>query len=192
MKKSIGINSMVFPSPVFVVGTYDEDEKPDMITIAWAGIAASDPAAVVIAVRPTRYSHENIIKHKAFTVNLPTKKFIKEADYFGITSGRDTDKLADTGLTAVKGEFVDAPYIEEFPFAIECELADQLDFGSHTLFIGAIKDIKVDTEIIGENDKVDFVKAGILTFDISTDSYLLPGEFAGKAFSEGLFFRKKE
>lgn len=190
MKKSIGPRDLIFPNPAVVVGTYDEKGVANMIAIAWTGIASSDPASIAIAVRPSRYSHANILHRKAFTVNLPSAAYLDETDYFGIVSGRDTDKLADTGLTAVKGEFVDAPYIEEFPYIVECELSHHLDLGAHTLFIGAIRDIRVDEVIMDEKGTIAWEKAGILTYEGSGRQYLLPGAPAGKAFSAGLRFKK--
>ena len=190
MKKSISLGSLIFPNQVVIIGTYDEKGAADMTAIAWAGVACSEPAAISIAVRPSRYSHENLKRRGAFTVNLPSAKYAAEADYFGLVSGRDTDKIAAAGLTAVKGEFVDAPYLAEFPYVAECEVTQALELGSHTLFIGALKDIRADEEILVEQGRILWDKAGILTFDGAGRRYLLPGAAVAKAFSAGLRFRR--
>jgi flavin reductase (DIM6/NTAB) family NADH-FMN oxidoreductase RutF len=191
MKQSIGIKPVVFPNPVFVVGTYDDAGKPNVLTIAWSGIAGSDPASIAIAVRPGRYSYENILKRKAFTVNIPSSDYVAEADFFGIASGRDTDKLGKTGLTAVRGDFVDAPFVKEFPYNIECALTHTLDLGSHTLFVGEIKDIKADESLLDEKGNPQWEKAGVLTYDGALSKYRIPGDVVADAFSIGVPLMKK-
>jgi flavin reductase (DIM6/NTAB) family NADH-FMN oxidoreductase RutF len=190
MMKSIGAKELVFPSPVFIIGTYDSAGRADMTAVAWAGVASSDPPSVVIAVRPSRLCHVNIIERKAFTVAVATEKFLAEADYFGIVSGRDTDKLADTGLTAARGLYVDAPYIEELPEVMECELTASLVAGAHSLFVGTARDVRIDEAYLGEKGAVDWRAMGALSFDWSANRYYLTGDEAGKAFSAGLKFRK--
>jgi flavin reductase (DIM6/NTAB) family NADH-FMN oxidoreductase RutF len=188
MKKSLGVRETTFPNPVMIVGTYDRDGAPDAAAFAWGGVASSDPAAISVAVRPSRYTYENLNLKKAFTVNLPSPEYAAEADYFGIVSGRDVNKFEKTGLTPVAGEFVDAPYIGEFPVNIECAVSHTLDLGAHTLFIGEIKDVKVG-EALAADMKGLWGAARILTYDSLALSYRLPGEECAKAFSCGLKFR---
>jgi flavin reductase (DIM6/NTAB) family NADH-FMN oxidoreductase RutF len=188
-KKSIGVRETIFPNPAMIVGTYDKDGIPDVAAFAWGGVASSGPAAISIAVRPSRYTYENLNLKKAFTINLPSPKYADESDYFGIVSGRDVNKFEITGLTAAHGEYVDAPYIEEFPVNIECAVAHSLDLGAHTLFIGEVKDIKVD-EALAADMKGLWGAAQILTYDSLALSYRLPGEEIAKAFSCGLRFKK--
>ena len=122
MKKSIGAKTIVFPTPVFVVGSYDKSGKPNAMVVAWGGICCSTPPCVAIAIREATYTYGNIMARKAFTISIPSEKFIKEADYFGIVSGRTEDKFAATKLTPVKSDLVDAPYVKEFPFILECSV----------------------------------------------------------------------
>ncbi|MDR2457411.1 MAG: flavin reductase family protein [Clostridiales Family XIII bacterium] len=188
MKKSVGAKELIFPNPVFVVGTYDEHDMANAATFAWAGIASSGPKAVSVAVRPSRYTYENLILKKAFTVNLPSAEHASEADYFGIVSGRDEDKFARTGLTPIKGDFVDAPLIEEFPYNMECVVSKVIELGAHILFIGEIKDIKVSENLIDENGHLTFMKAGILAYDNADMVYRTSGKIVAKGFSAGKKF----
>jgi flavin reductase (DIM6/NTAB) family NADH-FMN oxidoreductase RutF len=188
MKKSIGVRETIFPNPVMIVGTYDRDGVPNAAAFAWGGVASSDPASLSVAVRPSRYTHENLMTKKAFTINLPSPEYVDEADYFGIVSGRNVNKFEKTGLTPVKGEHVDAPYIDEFPINIECSVSHILDLGAHTLFIGKVKDIKVD-EALSADLKGLWAASQTLTYDSLALSYRLPGEEAAKAFSCGLKYR---
>ena len=86
MKKSLGVKTLAFPTPVWVVGTYDNEGKPNVMTIAWGGICCSKPRCVNISLRKATYSYDNIIKKKAFTINIPSENYVKEADYFGIAT----------------------------------------------------------------------------------------------------------
>lgn len=191
MKQSVGINSLIFPNPVIVAGTYDEQGEPNAATLAWGGIGCSDPQSVTIAVRPSRHTFEALQRTKAFTVNLPSAVYAAETDFFGLASGRNTRKFEATGLTPVHGEFVDAPYIAEFPYCMECVVTHTLDLGSHTLFVGAVKDVKVDELYVNEQGVLDFEKANILSFDPGIKAYRAPGEFVGQAYSIGKKFISK-
>lgn len=155
------------------------------MNVAWGGIACSEPPAVTISVRDQRKTYENILLKKAFTVNIPSEKNIKEADYFGIVSGKAGDKFKATGLTAVKSSLVDAPYIEEFPFVIECTLKEYHRVGVHTQFIGEIIDVKADENVLNPKGAVEIEKLKAFMFDPGTSSYYGTGKFLAQAFSIG-------
>ena len=190
MKKSIGAQSLVFPTPVFVVGTYDLEEKPNVMTAAWGGICCSVPPCVAVSIREETYSYRNILDRKAFTISIPSEKYVKEADYFGMVSGKNVDKFSATGLTPVKSEVVDAPYVNEFPFVLECQLLQSVEIGGHTQFIGEIKDTKVDEDII-KNDDPLIQKISPLIFALDNRSYYGVGKYVAKAFSIGKEIKKK-
>ena len=94
-------------------------------------------------MRAATASHGNIVARKAFTISLPGEANAAQADYFGLVSGRDHDKFERLGLTAVRSDLVDAPYVGEFPLVLECEVVAVHELGLHTQFIGEIKDVKV-------------------------------------------------
>jgi flavin reductase (DIM6/NTAB) family NADH-FMN oxidoreductase RutF len=183
MKKDIRAGSLLFPNPVLVVCTYDTDGKANAATLAWGGVASSEPPAISIAVQPVRYTYEALLQRKAFTVNLVPAKYAAEADYFGMISGRNADKFSVTGLTPTRSKLVDAPYIEEFPYALECEVTHTLDLGRHTLFVGEIKGAKLDED--AENLWSGF---DIISWNAATREYFLPGASVGGAFSIGKKF----
>lgn len=185
MKKSIGAKPLIVPTPVWVVGTFDHDDKPNVMTAAWGGICCSKPPCVSIAVQKIRYTYNNLVKRKAFTVCVPSALHAKEADYFGIASGRTTDKFEATGLTPTKSDIVDAPYVEEFPLALECKLIHSLELGLHTLFIGEVLDIKADETVLGEKGLPDMNKFKPFTYNPEIRTYYTVGEYFGKAFSIG-------
>ena len=185
MKRSIGANTVIFPTPVLIVGTYDESGKPNAMAAAWGGICCSKPPCVSIALREATYTYGNIMARKAFTVSIPSEQYIKEADYFGMVSGRSQDKFSQTGLTPVRSALVDAPYVEEFPLVLECELLQNVVIGLHTLFIGEIKDVKVEESALGSNKVADIDKIKPMIFNPATRTYYGIGKYLADAFSVG-------
>lgn len=108
MKRSLGAKTITHIDPVWMIGTYGSDGKSNVADIAWGGICCSKPPCVAISLRKATYSYGNIVECKAFMVNVPSEKYVKEVDYFDTISGRDADKFKETGLTSVKSELVDA------------------------------------------------------------------------------------
>ena len=155
MMKSLGAKTLIYPAPVLVVGTYDKAGKPNVMTASWGGICCSQPPCVAVSLRKATCSHGNIIERGAFTVSIPSEKYIKEVDYFGLVSGRTMDKFAATKLTPVKSKLVDAPYVQEFPLVMECKLVHVAELGLHTQFIGEVIDAKADESIIGDHGAID-------------------------------------
>ena len=185
MKKSLGAKIIVGATPVWVVGTYDRDSKPNIMTAAWAGVCCSDPPCIAVSLRKATYTYGNIQQRKAFTINVPPAKFAREADYFGIASGRDVDKFSQAKFTAVKSDLVDAPYIQEFPLILECSLLHTVEIGLHTQFIGEIKDVKADEAMLGESGVPAIDRITPFLFNPETRTYYKTGDFLGKAFSIG-------
>lgn len=185
MKQSLGAKTLLFPAPVLMVGTYDREGKPNLMNAAWGGICCSQPPCVAVSLRKATYSYASIVERKAFTIGIASETAMKEADYVGIVSGRDTDKFATTGLTPVKSELVDAPYAAEFPFALECRLLHTLEIGLHTLFVGEIVDVKADAEVLGDDGLPDILKLKPLVFDTGHRGYHGVGPLLGKAFAVG-------
>lgn len=186
MKKSLGSKPLAYPAPVWCVGTYDKNGTPNVMTAAWGGICCSKPPCVAVSLRKATYTYGNIMERKAYTVSIPSEKFVKEADYFGFASGRDVDKFEKTGLTPIRGELVDAPYVDEFPMVLECKMIHSYEIGLHTYFVGEIADIKADETVLDENNRLpvmDKVKPIIYGPDIRV--YYGIGPFLGKAFDVG-------
>lgn len=185
MKKSVGANAFALPTPVWVVGTYDENGEPNIMTAAWSGICCSKPPCVAVSLQKIRSSYNNIIKHKAFTISIPSQQYMIEADYIGIFSGKKVDKFAVTGLNAVRSELVDAPYVKEFPLILECRLIHTIELGLHTQFIGEIMDVKVDEDALGDNSLPSIGKINPFVYSFPELKYYAIGQEVGKAFSVG-------
>jgi flavin reductase (DIM6/NTAB) family NADH-FMN oxidoreductase RutF len=187
MKTSIGAKTIVFPTPVFLVCAYDTNGRPNVMTAAWGGICCSSPPCVAVSLRKATYTYDCIMSRKAFTVNIPAEKQVNEADFFGLVSGKRVDKFALAGMTAVKSDVVDAPYIEECPLVVECETVNVTDLGLHTQFVGKVIDIKAEESTIVDNT-VDSRRFKPFWFDPARRVYVGMGEELGKAFSMGKTF----
>jgi flavin reductase (DIM6/NTAB) family NADH-FMN oxidoreductase RutF len=185
VKKTLGAKIIVPTTPVWVVGTYDKDGIPNVMTAAWGGICCSKPPCLYVSLRKATYTYGNIMERKVFTVSIPSEKYVKEADYFGIASGKKIDKFAATGLTPMKSDLVDAPYVKEFPMIIECKVIKILEIGLHTEFIGEIMDVKVDSSVLNEKNLPDIEKMKPIIWNVSEMTYHEVGNPIGKAFSIG-------
>ena len=185
MKKSLGVKMQACPSPVWCVGTYDGDGRPNVMTASWAGICCSKPPSVAVSLRQATYTYRSIVEGRAFTVSIPSRSQVVAADYFGLSSGRDTDKFRNAGLSPVKAEYINAPYVDEFPLVIECRLKHTLEIGLHTLFVGEIADVKADESLQDEEGKIDMTIVDPFLYSAPGKTYHALGPFIGKAFSIG-------
>lgn len=180
MRKNLGAKSYLYPQPVMIIATYDEDGKANAMNAAWGGIVGSNEIIFDLGSHKTT---DNILRNKAFTVAVGDVEHVVECDYVGIVSGNDaSDKMSKAGFTTEKSELVNAPIINELPLSLECELIKVVD-GSK--FIGEIKNVSADESILDENGKIDLTKFAPITYDPSGFGYYRLGERVGNAFSDG-------
>lgn len=177
--------NMLYPVPAVMVTVGDKDVN-NIITIAWAGTVNSDPAMVSVSVRKSRYSHELLMKHKEFVINLVTKKLTSAMDYCGVKSGRDVDKFKEMKLTKGTANKVSAPIIEESPVNIECVVRQVIPLGSHDMFLAEVVSVDVDDKYMDEKGGFDLEKADLIAY--SHGRYYTLGENIGKF---GYSVRKK-
>jgi flavin reductase (DIM6/NTAB) family NADH-FMN oxidoreductase RutF len=187
MRQSLGAKTLLVPTPVWIVCAYDADGKANGAAVAWGGICCSKPPCVAVSLRAATYTHGNILARKAFTVNVPSVKYAAQADYFGLASGRDVDKFAKAGFTAVKSDLVDAPIIGEFPLVAECQLYKVVELGLHTQFVGEIMDVKADASVV-DGDSADITKVQPFVYNTHRRMYYAVGDAVGPAFEMGKKF----
>lgn len=188
MKIDIKPGTFAFPTPVWCVGSYDADGKPNVMIIAWGGICCSVPPCLTVSLRKATYTYGSIMERGAYTVSVPSAKYVDEADYFGMASGRDTDKFAVSGLTPARSQLVDAPYVEEFPLVFECKVIHTLEIGLHTQFVGEIVGIKADDIILNDKGLPDMAKADPFAFSPTGKDYRAMGAQVGTGFNSGRRF----
>ncbi|MDR2460654.1 MAG: flavin reductase family protein [Deltaproteobacteria bacterium] len=184
MKKSLGPNTFALPLPAFLVGSYDENGNPNLMTAAWGGILSSEPATVGVSIRPTRWTFDGITLNKSFTVNIPHVGLVTEVDFCGLVSGKQHDKFKEASLTPVESSLVKAPYVDECLLVLECKTHKTLELGSHVLFVGQILNVLADESILDESGVIQSLKANPLVY--GTDAaYFKLGAEVEKAFSCG-------
>lgn len=183
MRKNLGAKACVYPQPVFIIGSFDENGVPDAMNAAWGGI--SESTEISICVDSEHKTMKNILLKGAFTVSMADAAHVTECDYVGVVSANEVpDKVARAGFHAVKAEHVDAPIFEELPMAIECKV---ISYDEETCrLVGEIVNISVDEKVLGENGKVDPAKLQPITYDSMNHTYLVLGEKVGNAFRDGL------
>lgn len=181
MRKNFGAKTWLYPMPVLIIGTYDENGAPNAMNAAWGGIY--DTNEVMVCLSDDHKTTANIQRTGAFTVSFATAKTVVPCDYVGIVSANDVpDKFARAGFHAVKSEIVNAPIIAELPMTVECSL---LKFNEDGICVGRIVNVSVDESILDENGKVDAKKLDPILYDSVTHAYWSIGEKVGQAFSDG-------
>lgn len=184
MKKSLGSFPGVYPMPVLMVAAYDENGKVNVMNAAWGMICAMDKIALFID--EDHKTTQNLLKTKAFTVSIADKEHMDVADFFGIATGNKmADKFERTGYHAGKSDVVNAPIIDEFPYVMECELAEVIDTENMYAIVGKIVDTKAEESILDDKDKVEVEKLQALIFDQFKHGYYVSGDQVGKAWNAG-------
>lgn len=177
-KESWKPGNMLFPLPVVMVSSQREGEKPNIITVAWAGTICSEPAMLSVSIRKERHSYGIIKETGEFVVNLVTKPLVFATDYCGVKSGRDIDKFKEMKLTPQPSEIIKAPGILESPVNLECRVTEVKPLGSHDMFMAEIVNVSVDKEYTDEAGKFHLNDTGLVTY--SHGEYFLLGEKIGK------------
>lgn len=183
MKKDLGVQPAIFPMPVLIVAAYDEGGTVQAMNAAWGTVCGADKVALCISEghATTKAIHQT----GAFTVALADEAHMGEADYLGIATGNTlANKFACSGLSASKAKHVNAPVIDQFPVALECELAEVVETEHVHFVVGTIVNVVADEAVLVDG-KVDAEKAGLLTFDQFQRSYFTVGTRAGQAWSVG-------
>ncbi len=190
MKVDLKPRSMMYPAPAVVASAYDENGKADCCTLAFATMCSHHPPAVMIAINTTlkRKTLKDILQTNEFCIGFPSIEHVAEADYMGIASGYDTDKIDDVGFTFKKAKHVNAPVIEEFKASLECRTIHIAKVGSHTQITGEIINVQADESVLDETGRISFEKLNPLGYDDVSHSYFEIGEKIADAFKVGLKF----
>lgn len=184
MKKDLKNKDGIFPMPVLMVATYNDDDTVNVMNAAWGTMI--DSSVVGLNLTETHKTVKNIKKRGAFTVSIADAKHMVEADYFGIASGNKVEnKLEKSGLTAVKSNKVDAPIINEFPICLECKFIEFQDSTYGIGVVGEVVNVCAEEDVL-VNGKVDIDKVEAIAYDPYTYGYYKVSTRVGNAFKEGL------
>lgn len=172
------------PQSVIVIGTYDQDGKPNAMNAAWSG--QWDQKEIMISMG-SHATTENLNRCGEFTVAFATKATMVAADYVGIVSGKkNPDKIKNTGWTVVKAGSVNAPMFTDFPMTLECRITKKIDESASGYYIIAeIVNIVCNEEYLAVDGKPDVEKMELITYDPVHHTYIQLGQKVGNAFSDG-------
>ncbi len=179
--------NMLYPVPAVMVSCQRPGEKPNIITLAWAGTVCTNPPMVSISIRPERYSYDIIRETGSFVINLTNKSLVRAMDWCGVKSGRDVDKFAQMHLSAGSSSAVEAPLIAESPVNLECRVEQVLELGSHHMFLAKVEAVDVDEELLDEKGTLHLERADLIAY--SHGGYYALGKQLG---SFGYSVRKKK
>lgn len=188
MRQRLPLTEGIFPMPVLLIATYNDDGSVNVMNAAWGTMQERD--RVALNLTETHKTVQNIKTRGAFTISIADAAHVVEADYFGVESGnREPKKFEKSGLTAVKSESVDAPIINEFPLCLECEFIEYQgnEFGMGV--IGKVVNVTADERVLVDN-KVDMTLVNAIAFDPYTHGYYKVTERVGEAFKDGLQLKK--
>lgn len=182
MRKSLGAKTMMYPMPVLMIATYNEDGSTDVMNAAWGGIETDNRIGMCLS--DDHKTTKNILRNKEFTVSFGTENTVKACDYLGLVSGNKVkDKFEKSGLTSSKADKVNAPVINELPIAVECKLVSYDEETCH--LVADIVNINVDEKFIKGDGKIDVENVGIITYDSSNHKYIKLGSVVADAFKIG-------
>lgn len=183
-RKDFGAKPFIYPMPVFIIGTYDEEGNPDVMNAAWGCMVGYDK--ILISLGKERKTTENILKNKAYTISIGTRDTVVACDYVGIESRlKVKDKFAKSGFTRTKSSRVNAPIIDQLPLTLECEFES---YDENHFLIGKIINVSADESILTDG-KIDVAKLKPIAFDEANNKYNVLGEIVGNAFRDGLQLR---
>lgn len=188
MRTKLKLTEGIFPMPVLMIATYNEDGSVNVMNAAWGTMVERD--IVALNLSESHKTVQNIKARGAFTVSIADAAHVVEADYFGVESGnRVSDKLARSGLTAGRAETVDAPVINEFPLCLECEFIEYQGGEYGCGVIGRVVNVTADERVMADG-KVDISRVDAIAFDPYTHGYYRVAERVGEAFKDGLKLKK--
>lgn len=186
MRKNFGAKPILYPQPVFIIGTYDENGTPDAMNAAWGGISEANEISICLSAN--HKTVKNILLRKAFTVSMATAGTVVACDYVGLVSGNNTpDKFEKAGFHAIKSDFVDAPLIAELPMAVECKFKSYDEESCR--MVGEIINVCVDESIL-KHGLIDPMKLKPIIYDGANRTYHVLGEKVGNAFKDGEKLKK--
>ena len=190
MKKDLGVKPYTFPMPVLMIATYGENDKVDVMNMAWGGVCASN--MVALNIDEDHKTTQNIKERMAFTLSVADIDHLEESDFFGIASGNKMeDKFERTGLHAVKSERVDAPVITEYPLTLECEVVEMQSQPYGLRVLGKIVNVLADENVLDDAGKIDAGKLHAFAFDQMQNGYYAIGEKVGQAWHSGADLMRK-
>ena len=184
-KRQLGPCVTYFPQPTSIISSIDADGTANLMTASWVGIVSKTPPSMAISLNKGRKTYENICKTQEFVVNMVPASLAVEADYCGIRSGRNEDKLEKSGLLLEPAEIVKVPMLADSPLNVECRLSQEVVLGDYCLLIGEILQIHAAESAFAENDKMDVRRFDPLVYLGGVREYWDLGNKRADAYNDG-------
>lgn len=176
---NFGAQHFLYPMPVLIIGTYDENGKPNAMNAAWGSITDDHEISISLGKHKTT---QNLALTGAFSVSIGTEDTVVACDYVGIVSAeKEPNKFEKAGFHARKSDFVNAPLIDELPMALECRVKKFED----GILVGEIVNVSADERILTDG-KIDPKKLKPITYDTVHKAYFGLGSKVGNAYRDGL------
>ena len=159
--------TLLSPVPAVMVSCRapEPDACPNIVTVAWAGTVNSTPPMVSISLKKERFSYGIIKASGEFVVNLVDEPRCHALDFCGVRSGRDLDKFAACGLTAMPALSMEhAPAIAECPAYLACKVRQVIELGSHDMFIGQVTAVQVREDLFDPDGSLHLERAGLVAY----------------------------
>ncbi|GAB6149726.1 flavin reductase family protein [Clostridium novyi] len=163
-KKSFKGSAMLNPVPSVLITSKNKEEKVNVFTVGWIGVACTHPPMISVAIRPERLSYKYIKENGEFVVNLPSRDLVKAVDFCGVKSGTTVDKIKEMNFTLEDSDNISVPYIDECPITLECKVKNIIPLGSHDLFLAEILSVHVEKDLIDEKGKIHYEKANLICY----------------------------
>ena len=192
-KQDLKLHAVVAPTETVIVSAYDKNGEANACTLAFYMVSSHKPPCVTIAINATlkRKTLECILQRNAFVVGFPSCDQAAQADYLGVESGYDADKLKNIGFTTTKAKNVDAPVIDDLLLSLECSLVHQVTIGSHTQLTGEVRNIQADDSILDDRGKILLSRLNPIIYDEEQLAYLALGEKVSDAFKPGIEMKRR-
>lgn len=187
MKKDLGEKIMVFPQPVMLIGTYNEEGKEDVMNVAWGGQCGPKQISLSLSKAAAHQTTANLEKQKAFTIAYADEAHLQAADYVGLVSGKNTpDKMARAGFTFTESTAVHAPVINELPLSLSCRVVSMQEEYGEIRVVGEVVNTSADEAILDAEGSVDSEAMHLISLDASQGVYRQIGNAVGRAFHDGM------
>ncbi|MSQ62111.1 MAG: flavin reductase family protein [Dehalococcoidia bacterium] len=119
--------------------------QENVAPVIWHTPLSIMPPLIGIVVHPSRLTHDMIKYSENFALNIPTPQLMRHVQYAGVVSGANVNKMEALRLPTIKAKAVQAPLLDFCVGWIECGLQDAHRIGDHTLFVGKVVHVSVES-----------------------------------------------
>ena len=143
------------PNPVTLVCTQRTDGTTNLATVSWWTYLSFNPSMIAYAMAKTSFSGEMVRSNKKVVLTIPGAAIKDAVMGCGMSTGRDTDKIAKLGIKMQSIPDCGIQIPEHTRVAIQCTLKEFHEVGDHYLYICDVEQVFAD-----ENEEAVFAWNG--------------------------------